>query len=41
MNVLPAVALIVFAGLWAYLFSLDSRIKRLQRELQEDDDTEA
>lgn len=35
---LLAVALIVFAGLWAYLFNLDARVKRLKEEMREDDE---
>ena len=38
MSMMPllAVALIVFCGLWAYLFNLDSRVKRLKKEMRED-----
>jgi len=31
-------ALIVFCGLWAYLFNLDGRVKRLKDEMQEDEE---
>lgn len=33
-----AVALIVFCGLWAYLFNLDARVKRLKEEIREEDE---
>ncbi|HEY3329535.1 MAG TPA: CcmD family protein [Capsulimonadaceae bacterium] len=31
-------AMIVFAGLWLYVWSLDLRVKRLQQELKEEAD---
>jgi CcmD family protein len=36
MNWMLVIALVVFCGLWAYLFSLDGRVKRLKEEMRED-----
>lgn len=38
MTMLLLVALLVFAGLWAYLFNLDLRVKRLKDEMKEQDE---
>jgi CcmD family protein len=35
---LLVVALVVFCGLWAYLFNLDARVKRLKEEIREDEE---
>ncbi|HEX5322814.1 MAG TPA: hypothetical protein VFW40_03435 [Capsulimonadaceae bacterium] len=38
MSWMLVIALIVFCGLWAYLFNLDSRVKRLKEEMSEGED---
>lgn len=38
MTPLLIVALVVFAGLWAYLFNLDAKVKRLKEEMREEDE---
>lgn len=31
-------AMVVFAGVWAYVWSVDQKVKRLKQELAEDSD---